>query len=61
MRWPMRVRQNDMTPYTIKEIECILQTGYYDRRTDYVWKTVIGEDFELVQILYSITSLESNL
>lgn len=48
-----------MTPYTIKEIECILQTGYYDRRTDYVWKTVVGEDFELVKVLYSIPSLES--
>lgn len=48
-----------MIQYTREEIESILQTGYYDRRTDYVWKTVIGEDFELVQLLYSIPDLES--
>lgn len=45
--------------YCWEEIESILQTSYYDRRTDYVWKYLMGNMPELETILYPIPSLES--
>lgn len=50
---------NDMTQYSREEIESILQCSYYDRRTDYVWKHLIGESAELETAKYPIPSLES--
>lgn len=47
-----------MIQYTREEIESILQTSYYDRRTDYVWKTLVGDAPELESILYPIPNLE---
>lgn len=48
---------NDMTQYSREEIKRILQCSYYDRRTDYVWKYVVGENEENKK--YSIEDLES--
>ena len=51
----------DMIQYSREEIESILQISYYDRRTDYVWKYLMGDAPELEHILYPIPSLESFL
>lgn len=50
---------NDMIQYNREEIESILQISYYDRRTDYVWKYIMGDTPELENVLYPIPNLES--
>lgn len=49
----------DMTKYYREDIEDILQISYYDRRTDYVWKHIMGDAPELENKLYPIPSLDS--
>lgn len=48
-----------MTEYNREAIENILQISYYDRRTDYVWKFIMGDVPELENKLYPIPSLNS--
>lgn len=48
-----------MTEYNREDIEDILQISYYDRRTDYVWKYIMGDVPELENELYPIPNLDS--
>lgn len=49
----------DKKEYNREDIESILQIYYYDRRTDYVWKYIMGDGPELENKLYPIPSLNS--
>lgn len=46
-----------MAQYSRKEIDSILQIDYYDRRTDYMWKSVVGESPELENTRFPIGNL----
>lgn len=48
-----------MKQFSQEDIECILQNSYYDRRTDYVWKYLLGHVVDLETKLYPIHNLES--
>lgn len=48
-----------MMSYSQDDIESILQTSYYDHRTDYVWKYIVGKTPELENKLYPIPDLDS--
>ncbi len=47
--------------YNREDIEAILQSSYYDQRTDYVWKYIMGEREELDGVKFPIPGLESFL